>query len=291
MALDGILLINKEAGRTSFETVQLVRKRIGARKAGHTGTLDKSASGLLLVCINRATSIQSLLTNHFKQYRGTVRFGIETDTLDNDGHVVRSGPVGLFPTSRIMGVLEGFKGKVEQVPPVYSALHKDGERLHRLARSGREVSADPREVEISDLTLLKNNGSSICIDVTASRGTYVRSLARDIARSLGTCGYLSKLHRLRIGSFSVENAIFVDEVEESTTLLSMVKALQDFPQLEIGEKLAQHVRNGTPAPKILQSLEVELPQSEYICLVNDDQLIAIVELKQKPGYFKVYTSS
>jgi tRNA pseudouridine55 synthase len=174
---------------------------------------------------------------------------------------------------------------------VFSALHKDGERLHRLARSGREVSADPREVEISDLTLLKNNGSSICIDVTASRGTYVRSLARDIAHSLGTCGYLSKLHRLRIGSFSVENAISVDEVEESTTLLSMVKALQDFPKLEIEEKIAHRVRNGIPAPKILQSLEVELPQSDYICLVNDDRLVAIVELKQKPGYFKVYTPS
>ena len=218
MALDGILPINKEVGRTSFETVQLVRKRIGARKAGHTGTLDKAASGLLLICLNRATSIQGLLMDHFKRYRGTISFGVETDTLDRDGLVVRSGSAGVFSTVRIKKALDQFKGKILQVPPVYSALHKDGERMHRLARSGKAVSVEPREVEIRDLKLLKNNGSSICIDVTVSRGTYIRSLARDIANSLGTCGYLSDLHRLCIGSFSVEQALYADEVDESTPL-------------------------------------------------------------------------
>jgi len=291
VALDGVLPINKEVGRTSFETVQLVRKRIGARKAGHTGTLDKSASGLLLICVNRATSIQGLLMDHFKQYRGTVRFGIETDTLDSYGHVVRSGSTGVFSNVRIKKVLDVFKGKILQVPPVYSALHQHGERMHRLARSGKLVQAEPREVEIKDLKLLKNNGSSICIDVTASRGTYVRSLARDIANSLGTCGYLADLHRLRIGSFSVKHAITAEDVDESTPLLSMVEALRDFPQAEIGEESASLVRNGVPAPKILQGLGEELPRSGFLCLVHGDQLVAIVELKKKPGYFKVFSRS
>ena len=234
MDLDGILLINKEVGRTSFETVRLVRKRISARKAGHTGTLDKSASGLLLICVNRATAIQNLLMGHFKQYRGTVRFGVETDTLDRYGLMVRSGSPGVFSDAQIQEVLGVLRSKILQVPPAYSALHKNGERLYHLARSGIPVQAQPREVEIKNLTLLKNGGSFIHIDVIASRGTYIRSLARDIADSLGTCGYLAELHRLRIGSFSVENAITADEVNESTPLLSMPEALHEFPQVEVG---------------------------------------------------------
>jgi tRNA pseudouridine55 synthase len=289
VALDGILLVNKDAGRTSFETVQLVRKKIHARKAGHTGTLDKSASGLLLVCINRATAIQGLLTNHFKRYRGTVRFGIETDTLDNDGVLVRSGSVGPFPTTKVKLALEAFKGRIQQIPPVYSALHKNGKRMHTLARSGRVVSPEPRDVEIKSLTLLKNDGGSIRIDVTASRGTYVRSLARDIANTLGTCGYLSALHRLYIGSFSVEKAITVDEVDESTPVVPMMEALRDYAQIEIGENLAIRVRNGVPADKILQAVGEQLPQGGYLCLVHRKQLVAVVELHDKPGYFKVFS--
>ena len=289
MAVDGILLVNKDAGRTSFETVQLVRKKIRARKAGHTGTLDKSASGLLLVCINRATAIQGLLTNHFKRYRGTIRFGIETDTLDNDGVLVRSGTVGPFPTAKVKTVLGGFEGRIQQVPPVYSALHKDGKRMHTLARSGKLVNPEPRDVEIKVLTLLKNNGSSIRIDVTASRGTYVRSLARDIANALGTCGYLSALHRLHIGSFSVDQAIAVDEVDESTPVVSMVEALRDYEQIEIGEDVAIRVRNGVPADKILHAMGEQLPEHGYLCLVHRNQLVAVVELHDKPGYFKVFS--
>jgi tRNA pseudouridine55 synthase len=289
--IDGILLINKEVGRTSFETVQLVRKRIGARKAGHTGTLDKSASGLLLICVNRATAIQNLLMGHFKQYRGTVRFGVETDTLDRYGHIVRSGSPGIFSDAQIQGVFGGFRGKIQQVPPVYSALHKNGERLYHLARSGIPAHARPREVEIKNLTLLKNGGSFIHIEVTASRGTYIRSLAHDIADSLGTCGYLAELHRFRIGSFSVENAITADEVNESTPLLSMPEALHDFPQVEVGVERASRVLHGVPAWQILKELGQELPQSEHLCLVNSGQLVAIVEQKPKPGYFKVFGMS
>jgi tRNA pseudouridine55 synthase len=286
--LDGILLINKEVGRTSFETVQLVKGKIGVKKAGHTGTLDKSASGLLLVCVNRATSIQGLLTNQFKRYQGTVRFGVETDTLDNDGHTLYTGPAGRFSTARIRGVLKEFQGKILQIPPLYSAIHKDGERMHRLARSGRTVHVEPREVEIKELKLLQNSASSIRIDATVSSGTYIRSLARDIAASLGTCGYLSQLHRMSIGSFSVEQSSVVDDIDESTPLLSMVDALGDFPQLEIDDERTQLVRNGVPVTRVLHDMEGKLPHTGNLCLVNAHRLVAIVEMKQNPVYVKVF---
>lgn len=197
----------------------------------------------------------------------------------------------MFTNDRIVEVLGDFKGKILQVPPVYSALHKNGERLHRLARSGKDIRPQPREVEIKDLRLLNNGRSFIHIDVTASKGAYVRALARDIANSLGTCGYLSDLQRLRIGSFSVEHAITAEEVDESTPLLSMAEALHDFPQYEVGTEIASRVRNGIPARNVLSDLGKELPGSGFLCLVNCGQLIAVVELQQKPGYFKVFGRS
>jgi tRNA pseudouridine55 synthase len=286
--LDGILLIDKEVGRTSFETVRLVKKRIGAHKAGHAGTLDKSASGLLIVCVNRATAIQNLLMGHLKKYCGTMRFGIETDTLDRYGQVVRSGSPGSYSDDEIRAVLNDFRGNIEQVPPVYSALHRNGKRLYRRVLNGEVPEVQPRTVEIREISLVRNGGSEVVIEVVASRGTYVRSLVRDIAFSLGTCGYLAELRRVSIGSFSINGAVTADEVTESTPLVSMLEALNDIPQIEVGEDMVSPIMNGAPAWKVLKDLGRKLPQSEYICLIHGTRLLAIVQMKPKPGYLKVF---
>ena len=291
MDLDGILLINKEVGRTSFETVRLVKKRIGAHKAGHAGTLDKSASGLLIVCVDRATAIQNLLMGHIKKYRGTIRFGIETDTLDRYGQVVRSGSPGHYSDDEIRAVLDDFRGSIEQVPPIYSALHRNGKRLYRRVLGGEIPEVQPRTVEIREISLVRNNGSEVGIEVVASRGTYVRSLARDIASSLGTCGYLAELRRVGIGSFSINGAVVADEVDESTPLVSMLEALNDIPQIEVGEHRVSPILNGAPAGKVLKELDLKLPQSEHLCLIHGTRLLAIVRLNPKPGYFKVFGDS
>ena len=292
MDLDGVLLINKEVGRTSFETVALVKKRLEARKAGHAGTLDKSASGLLVVCVNGATAVQDILMGQFKRYRGTVRFGIETDTLDCYGRVIRTGPAGGFTDEELLPVLRSFQGIIEQVPPQFSAIHRDGKRLYRRALSGEQVTAQPRQVEIRDITLVSNDQTSIVIEVVASKGTYIRSLARDVASSLGTCGYLAQLHRFSVGSFSVDQAVRIDEVDGKTPLIPLQEAMSDFPQMEIKAEMVQRVCNGMPAWRVLRDVqECALPDAEYLCLTHDRSLVALVRLKPKPGYLRVFCTA
>jgi tRNA pseudouridine55 synthase len=286
--LDGILLINKEAGRTSFDTVQLVKKRLGVRKAGHSGTLDKFASGLLIVCVNRATAIQSLLMEHFKGYRGTIRFGIQTDTLDRYGSIAVTGNSGPYGDEEILGVLARFAGQIEQIPPVYSALHQGGKRLYKRALAGEEVVSNPRPVEIRSISLLSNEGSSIGMEVFASRGTYIRSLARDVAASLGTCGYLTELCRISIGSFSVEDARAVDEIDASTPLIPISRALSDFPQFPVESDLVTLIHNGVPVKQVLKRLQAGSTSADYLCLTQNDSIVAVVRVKPKPGYFKVF---
>jgi tRNA pseudouridine55 synthase len=254
--LDGVLLINKNVGRTSFETVNQVKKRLGARKAGHAGTLDKSASGLLLVCLNGATSVQELLMGQFKRYRGTVRFGIETETLDRYGRVVTTGVAGCFSDMELQEVLRGFRGSITQVPPQFSAIHQDGERLYRKALRGEQVPVRPRAVEIREITLVQNIPGGAVIEVVASKGTYVRSLARDIAAALGTCGYLSQLHRLSVGPFSVEQAVRIDEIDEGAPVIPLHDALHMYPHLELSPETVVRVRNGMPVHHLLEQFHL-----------------------------------
>jgi tRNA pseudouridine55 synthase len=288
--LDGVLLINKIVGRTSFETLRQVKRRVGARKAGHAGTLDKSASGLLVVCLNGATAIQDLLMGQYKRYRGRIRFGFETDTLDGYGRIVKSGVAGGFTEKRLLEVLEAFRGTISQVVPEFSALHRGGERLYRRALAGERVAPPSRTVEIRELSLLGSNSSSVEIEVVASKGTYVRSLARDIAQSLGTCGYLSGLHRVSVGSFTVEEALDVDELCETTPLISMLDALHLYPRVEVQAETVPRIRNGMPARRIVEQYGKGGSDAEYVCITHRSSLVAVVRLKPEPGYLRVFAA-
>jgi tRNA pseudouridine55 synthase len=287
--LNGVLLINKDVGWTSFETVNQVKKRLGARKAGHAGTLDKSASGLLLVCVNGATAVQELLMGQFKRYRGTVRFGIETDTLDRYGSVVTTGVPGFFSGMELLEVLGRFRGIITQEPPRFSALHQEGKRLYRMALRGEQVSVKPRNVEIREIRLVENMPGGAVIEVVASKGTYVRSLARDIAAALGTCGYLSQLHRLSVGPFSVEQALHVDEIDERVPIIPLRDALRAYPHLELTVEAAVRVRNGMPVWRVLEKAPPSsVPSDGYLCLSHQGSLIAVVRMKPKPRYLRVF---
>ena len=202
-AVNGVLLLDKSAGMTSSAAVQRVRRLFRAQKAGHTGTLDPLATGLLPVCLGEATKFSHLLLDADKSYVATIRFGITTRTGDLEGEVTGQSEAHVS-REEVEGVLKGFMGEIEQTPPMYSALKRDGQPLYKLARSGVEVPRAPRRIVIRKLELRAFEGDEIDLFVTCSKGTYVRVLAEDLGRALGCGACLAALRREGVGNFGLE---------------------------------------------------------------------------------------
>lgn len=213
--LDGVLLLDKPAGMTSNAALQSARRLLNAAKAGHTGTLDPMATGLLPLTFGEATKFSQMLLDADKTYEATVRLGIETDTGDADGAIIASMPVAVGQGA-IDAALERFKGEIEQIPPMYSALKRDGKPLYEYARAGIEVERTPRRVVIRTLELIEVDDVSFRIRVACSKGTYIRTLAIDLGRALGCGAHLSALRRSRIGPFGMEQAITLGLLEETS---------------------------------------------------------------------------
>lgn len=201
-----VLNIDKPLGMTSFGVVERIRRWTGCRKVGHAGTLDPLATGVLLVCTGRATKRVSEFMDLEKEYEGVVELGKVTDTDDTEGKIVEEHPVPDFSKEDIESSLNSFRGTIDQIPPMYSALKKNGQRLYKLARRGKEVPRQPRSVTIHEITLLNWMCPELSIRVRCSRGTYIRALARDIGNKLGAGGYLKTLRRTRIGQFRVADS-------------------------------------------------------------------------------------
>jgi tRNA pseudouridine55 synthase len=206
----GLFCINKKAGYTSFETIRDIKKRSGIRKIGHTGTLDKFASGLLLVLVGGCTRLNPLFLVIDKEYRARICLGSETDTLDPEGTVLMK--TGIPTLNEVSAVLPRFTGNIMQKPPLYSALHYHGERAYKIARRGESIDLPERQIRIHSISIADYEPPFLTIDVRCSGGTYIRSLARDIGRASGSCGYLVDLVRTSIGRFSLANSITTDEV-------------------------------------------------------------------------------
>ncbi|NMG66223.1 tRNA pseudouridine(55) synthase TruB [Azoarcus indigens] len=233
-AVDGVLLLDKPKGLTSNAALQTARRLLNAAKAGHTGTLDPMASGLLPLTFGEATKFSQMLLDADKTYLATVVLGAETDTGDADGEVVRTHPVDVSET-RLQEVLADFRGEIRQVPPMYSALKRDGKPLYEYARAGIELEREARVVHIHRLELKAFSDSGFTIEVDCSKGTYIRSLATDIGAALGCGGHLSALRRTRIGAFTVEEAVTLRNLEECDT-----PETRD-AHLEAADKLVQHL--------------------------------------------------
>ncbi len=209
----GIISINKPLGMTSFHVVHLVRKWTNFEKVGHAGTLDPMATGVLLLCLGRATKQVSKLMEWEKTYIGTIKLGTSTETDDSEGEVLFRHKVDDFSTEMIIETLEKFCGRIHQTPPMYSAIKKDGKRLYKLARKGIHIQREPREVHVHRIDLLEWNNPKLTIQITCSKGTYVRALARDIGNHLGTGAFLSSLKRIRIGPHKLEEACSLEAIE------------------------------------------------------------------------------
>lgn len=214
---DGIILLDKPPGKTSFEALGAVKRTLGTRKVGHAGTLDPFAEGILVAMAGAYTRLAGFASALEKEYLATIRFGEQTDTLDPEGKRVAEGPVPDGESLR--GALEGFVGRINQVPPAFSAVHIAGRRAYEAARKGEQVSIAPRPVTIHSIQLLDFTGADAVVRVCCSRGTYIRSLARDIAARLGTCAYLTGLRRTRIGGFLVEQAVAPELFDPAVHLL------------------------------------------------------------------------
>jgi len=240
--VDGILLLDKPEGLSSNAALQRVRRAFNARKAGHTGSLDPLASGLLPVCLGQATKASGLLLDADKTYDVTLTLGERTATGDREGEIVERAAVPALDPAAIRRVAEGFLGNQTQVPPMYSALKHEGERLYRLARKGVEVERAPRHIVIHRLELLGMDGMQLRFEVRCSKGTYIRTLAEDLARALGTVGHVVRLRRLALGPFVSPRMHGLAEVEEAAgspqalddMLLAPDAALAALPDVRLG---------------------------------------------------------
>lgn len=215
--LDGIVNIHKEAGWTSHDVVARVRKLVRQKRVGHAGTLDPAATGVLPVCLGHATRVVDYLSASGKAYRATITFGIATDTYDAEGAVVaRQDVPATLDRAALAAVLPRFLGEIQQVPPVYSALKRDGQRMYDLARQGIAVEMTARPVRIDDLRIVAWDAPTLTLDVECGKGTYIRSLAHDLGIALGTVAHLAALIRTRVGPFALRDAITLDQL--ATTL-------------------------------------------------------------------------
>ncbi len=213
---DGFLLVDKPAGLTSFRVVDRLKKRFRIAKLGHGGSLDPPATGLLILLVNRGTKQAGFLLGAEKEYEAVVRLGIETDTQDLTGRILHRGRVPLLAAETVEAALERFRGEIEQVPPMVSALKHQGERLYQIARRGEEVERPPRRVTISRLDLIFLGEERIGLRIRCSKGTYIRTLAHDLGRDLGCGGCLEDLRRTAVGPFRVEGAIPLTRLLEET---------------------------------------------------------------------------
>ena len=270
--INGSLLINKEIGLTSRQEVNNVSKRLGQKKAGHIGTLDPFADGLLVVLLGSSTKIAPFLEVMDKTYLATLKLGEKTNTGDLTGEVIETKEIPELSKEKICEIFRGFLGKNTQIPPLFSALKVNGKELYKYARQGVEIERKPREITIFSLELVSFEKDEITFLTKVSKGTYIRTLGEDIAEKLGTVGHLTKLTRLEVGPYSLKDAKRSGEVTEKD-LLPISKMLSHLKTFECDETLAKKALNG---------MHFRLPiNDETILLKDKDGIIALY--KREPS--------
>ncbi|MCL2382411.1 MAG: tRNA pseudouridine(55) synthase TruB [Treponema sp.] len=259
----GLLLLNKKSGVTSFDSLKEVKRAFATGKAGHTGTLDKFATGLLAVLVGRGVKLASLFSGLDKEYTATVRFGEETDTLDPEGAVIARSP--LPPRNAVEAVLDEFRGDIMQAPPAYSAIHIGGRRAHELVREGKAPEMKKRPVTIHSLEILSWAPPEMTARVRCSAGTYIRSLARDIAIAAGSSAHLSGLVRTSVGAFRLEDSTGTENLVDALRPLdrNLFQALS-LPCFLIDDRAAKDFSHGKPLRQILGPQSGDFPAAEKL---------------------------
>ncbi len=271
---DGILLVDKPAGPTSHDMVSLARRVLGTRKVGHTGTLDPFASGLLILCVNRATRLAEYLQGHAKAYEATIRLGQVTTTLDTEGEVVEERPLTALSSEEVLAAVGGMVGAHEQRPPVFSAKKVKGERAYERARRGEIVELSPVPVQVHEARVLECELPFLRVAFRVSTGTYIRALARDLGEGLSVGGHLVELRRTGIGPFSVERALDPVALEAGAELgpawIPALEALDHLPRLDVDPVLARRLVSG-------QSIPVQENETGDVAVALDGVLLAVAQ--------------
>lgn len=246
--MNGVINIYKNTGMTSFDVVAMVRRVAKMKKVGHTGTLDPAASGVLPVCLGKATKIIDYIMENKKVYRVNLKLGMVTDTYDLEGEVLREKDASHITKDEILNCINSFVGTIDQVPPMYSALKQNGVRLYELARQGIEVHREARKVTIYSIENIKiESNDNIQMDVCCSKGTYIRSLCYDIGEKLNVGATMTALERIQNGPFTKEEAINIEDLTEELLekhIISIEKALDSFEKIIVNEKFGKLLRNG-----------------------------------------------
>lgn len=279
--MHGLLLIDKPSGLSSHDVVRQVRRIFKTRKVGHAGTLDPLATGVLPVALGEGTKLLQFLLSETKAYRATMRLGIATDTLDSEGQVVSTCDLPEDTIRRLSGQLPKFTGKIQQIPPMYSALKRDGVPLYKLARAGQTVERELRIVTIEKLELLNVSLPDVDLEVACSKGTYIRSLCADIGESIGCGAHITALRRIRTGQYSIGECVSLEQLHEVRDILShpaflsVDKALFYYPAIELSDAAATKLMHGVPP--VLDELEtpVQANPDDYVRLVYRARLLAM----------------
>ena len=278
--MNGVVLINKEKGFTSFDAVAVVRRTLGTKKVGHTGTLDPNAEGLLPILLGSATKAQDVIPCHDKRYTADFRIGLSTDTLDIWGEVAERSDVRVT-REQLAEALVSFRGEISQLPPMYSAVSVDGKRLYQYAREGKEVERRPRTVTVYRLELIDfdEDAQTGTLDIACSKGTYVRTLIDDIARGMGALAVMTGLVRTEACGYSLSEAVTLDELKELAAdgTLTESKCYRDveslfsqYPALTVSEKQARRFVNGNPLDVSRTALRNKAVQGQILRLKDGE---------------------
>lgn len=294
--MNGILVINKPMDFTSFDAVAVTRRVSGQRKTGHCGTLDPNATGVLPVLLGIATKAQDILPNHDKEYVAEFKFGIETDTLDIWGGVLKEENASVTK-AQLLSIIPDFTGEIMQVPPMYSALKQNGKRLYDLARQGIEVKREARPVTIYSLTLevFSAEAQTAKIRVSCSKGTYIRSLIDDIGKALGTCAVMTSLCRTSACGFTLEQSVSMDELKALTSedikarLLPVESLFERYRAVHVSSSQATRFSNGGSLDlERLRSLPKDAADGEILRVKADGKFLGLATVNKTSGELKFY---
>lgn len=297
---DGIVLIDKNGGETSFDVVRNVRKILKIKKVGHAGTLDPFATGLLIVLLGQGTKLSPFIMAGEKTYRAVVRLGVETDTQDPTGRVVSTKTVPDFDPGYISEKASLFVGEIEQVPPIFSAVKIRGKRAYKLARQGIKVDLEKRKIRVHSLKIVSIDLPDVAMEIKCSSGTYIRSLAADLGRQLGTGAHLRALIRLSSGPFAVKDALKLDKSAPNDSndivkkgIISLSEALPRMIEIQVDDQMARKIRNGYQPEwgEVLRGGDQIDFYAGYMKLLKAMELVAIAKcetvLNGHKGWLKI----
>lgn len=271
--MNGLLVVNKQKGYTSRDVVNIIGKTLGTKKVGHTGTLDPIAEGVLVCVVGKCTKLCDILVSDEKEYIATMQFGILTDTLDNTGNVLKTCEK-IITIEQVKQAFENFNGEYEQVVPIYSAVKIDGKKLYEYARDNIDIELPKRKVNIKKLEIIDFKDNVLTFKTLVSKGTFIRSLIRDIGEYLGTYGTMTQLIRTKQGNFLIENSYTIDEIKKGNyRLVDLKDIFKDYPLIEVDSNMYEKIIHGQEFTNVFNK--------DFILYSYNNEIVAVYQISKK----------